>query len=250
MNELQNKTAVVVGASSGIGRATLMALAAQGMRVTGVARGRERLERIVHEAPGEVRARVADATDPEVATTLVRELGPDLVVLALGARPKLASIDEHTWESFGAPWNTDVKAAFHLCQAAVRGPLAPGSTVIVISSGAAIAGSPLSGGYAGAKRMQWFLAGYMQRISEQRGLGIRFVTLVPKQLVVGTTIADEASAAYGESSGLGQKKFMERFGAPLMPEGVADAIVAIASGDERARGPVVAVTGAGLELLQ
>jgi NAD(P)-dependent dehydrogenase (short-subunit alcohol dehydrogenase family) len=192
---------------------------------------------------------VADATQPEVAARIVRELDPDLVVLALGVRPKMAPIDEHTWESFSAPWNTDVRAAFHVCQEAVRRPLRPGSTVIIVSSGAAVAGSPLSGGYAGAKRMQWLLAGYMQELSKRRGLGIRFVAVLPKQLVVGTTIAAEASNAYGEAAGIGAAKFMERFGTALVPEGVADAIVAIAR-DPKSETKAFGVTGAGIELIE
>jgi NAD(P)-dependent dehydrogenase (short-subunit alcohol dehydrogenase family) len=245
---MKGKTAVVVGASSGVGRATLVALANNGMRVYGVARDRERLERIAREAAGDVTAIVGDATRPELAGKIV-ELDPDLIVISLGVRPKMAPIDEQSWESFSAVWEADVKATFHLCQEAVRRPLRPGSTVVVISSGAAINGSPLSGGYAGAKRMQWFLGGYMHALSKRRGLGIRFVTLLPKQLVVGTTIGEQASHAYGEAAGIGQASFMERFGAPLLPEGVADAIVGIVR-DVDSDATTFAVTGGGVELLQ
>jgi NAD(P)-dependent dehydrogenase (short-subunit alcohol dehydrogenase family) len=250
MDTLKGRRAAVVGASSGVGRATLVALAAHGMRVTGVARDRDRLERIVREAPGEVTALAADATLPETARRIVCDLDPDLVVLALGARPLLAPFDEHTWESFCEPWNADVKAAFHLCQEAVRKPLRSGSTVVIVSSGAAIGGSPLSGGYAGAKRMQWFLSGYADAVSRRRGLGIRFVSLVPRQLIVGTEIADAASTAYGDEAGIGQAKFMERFGTQLMPEGVADAVLRIARGEPGTEAPAIAVRGNGLEALQ
>jgi NAD(P)-dependent dehydrogenase (short-subunit alcohol dehydrogenase family) len=204
MDDLKGKYAVVVGASSGIGRATLLTLASRGMRVCGVARGRERLDRIGREAPGEVTALAGDASDPEVAVRLLRD-SPDLVVVCLGARPRMAPVDEQSWETFSAAWDTDVKATFHLCQEAVRRPLKPGSLVLIVSSGAAISGSPLSGGYAGAKRMQWLLAGYMQRISDRRKLGIRFVTLVPKQLIVGTAIGEDASSAYADEAGISQE---------------------------------------------
>lgn len=246
---MKGKTAVVVGASSGVGRATLVALANNGMRVYGVARDRARLERIAREAAGDVTAIAGDATRPELAKKIVHELDPDLIVISLGERPKMAPLDEQTWESFSAVWEADVKATFHLCQEAVRRPLRPGSTVVVLSSGAAINGSPLSGGYAGAKRMQWFLGGYLQALSKRRGLGIRFVTLLPKQLVVGTTIGEDASHAYGEAAGIGQARFMERFGAPLLPEGVADAIVGIVR-DIGSDATAFTVTGAGVELLQ
>ena len=249
MPDLKGKSAVVVGASSGVGRATLQALASQGMRVWGVARDRERLERIVREAPGEATAVAGDATGPELAARLLREANPDLVVVCAGARPRLAPVDEQTWESFSAPWNTDVKVAFHVCQEAACLPLRPGSAVVIVSSGAAIGGSPLSGGYAGAKRMQWFLAGYMQRLADARELGIRFVTVVPKQMIAGTEIADTASSAYAREGGITQEKFMERFGQPLTPEGVADTIVKIARGDAGTQGATLGVTGKGLEVL-
>jgi NAD(P)-dependent dehydrogenase (short-subunit alcohol dehydrogenase family) len=249
MQTLKGKTAVVVGASSGVGRATLVALAAQGMRVCGVARGRERLDRIVRETPGEVMGIAADATEADVAARLVRDHDPDVLVLALGVRPQVEQIDTYSWESFSAPWQTDVKAAFHFCQEALAKPLRSGSTVVILSSGAAIGGSPLSGGYAGAKRMQWLLAGYMQRLSDRRRLGIRFVALLPKQLIVGTEIADAASRGYGEETGLGQAGFMARFGTQLMPEGVAAAIVKIARAEAGTEAPNMAVTGVGIEAL-
>jgi NAD(P)-dependent dehydrogenase (short-subunit alcohol dehydrogenase family) len=249
MTDLKGKSAVVVGASNGVGRATLQALTSLGMRVWAVARDRERLERTVREAPGEATAVAGDATEPELAARLLRDADPDLVVVCAGVRPRMVPADEHTWESFSAPWNTDVKMAFHFCQEAVRRPLRPGSTVVIVSSGAAIGGSPLSGGYAGAKRMQWFLAGYMQKIADARGLGIRFVAVVPKQLIAGTEVADAASSAYAKAGGVTQEKFMERFGQPLMAEGVADAIVKIARGESGIQGTTVGVTGKGLETL-
>jgi hypothetical protein len=97
--------------------------------------------------------------------------------------------------------------------------------------------------------MQWFLAGTMQRISDARKLGIRFVALVPKQLIVGTEIAEAASSAYASEGGITQEKFMERFGAQLMPEGVADAIVKIARGEAGTDGVALGVTGKGMEVL-
>lgn len=249
MGDLKGKAALVVGASSGVGRATLVALAAEGARVSGVARTKDRLERVVRETPGNVSALSGDATNPEVAARLVREGNPDIMAICLGARALLKSVDEQTWESFSAIWNADVKATFHLCHEALQRPLKPGSVVIILSSGAAIGGSPLSGGYAGAKRMQWLLAGYLQRVSDKKKLGIRFVALVPKQLIVGTETGEAASSAYAAEAGITQEKFMERFGAPLAPEGVADAILKVARGEVGPEGGAYAVTGKGIEAL-
>jgi hypothetical protein len=150
----------------------------------------------------------------------------------------MASIEEQTWESFSRPWEVDVRIAFEVGRAALARPLRPGSTVLIVSSGAGIAGSPLSGGYAGAKRMQMFLAGYLQRAADARGLGIRFVSLAPRNLIAGTRIGEAAAAAYGMQIG------------PLDPAGVAQAILAIVAGDADRDSTQLAVTGAGVEAIR
>jgi NAD(P)-dependent dehydrogenase (short-subunit alcohol dehydrogenase family) len=223
--------ALVIGAGSGVGQATASALAAAGARV--LAAGRER-----------------DATDPAQVAALIAEADPDLVVVAAGTRPRMASIEEQSWESFSAPWNVDVKIAFEVGRAALARPLRQGSTVLIVSSGAGLNGSPRSGGYAGAKRMQMFLAGYLQRAADARGLGIRFVALAPLQLLEGTRIGEAAAAAYGAEVGESVEAYMNRrFPLPLEPAGVARAILAIASGDEHREATVLGVTGKGLEAI-
>ena len=67
--------------------------------------------------------------------------------------------------------------------------------MILISSGAGIGGSPISGGYAGAKRMQMFLASYCQKESARLGLGIRFAALVPMRLMPETELGKVAVRA-------------------------------------------------------
>jgi NAD(P)-dependent dehydrogenase (short-subunit alcohol dehydrogenase family) len=223
--------ALVIGAGSGVGRATADALTEAGAHV--VAAGRER-----------------DATDPANVAALLDEADPDLVVVAAGTRPLMASIEDHSWESFSAPWNVDVKIAFEVGRAAIARPLRPGSTVLIVSSGAGLDGSPLSGGYAGAKRTQMFLAGYLQRAADARGLGIRFVALAPRQLLAGTAIGEAAAAAYGADAGESVESYMERrFPVPLDPAGVARAILSIASGDEHREATVLTVTAKGLEAI-
>ena len=119
-------------------------------------------------------------------------------MLSAGARPRLAPVHEQSWESFSAPWNTDLKIAFQVGQTALRRPLRPGSLVIFVSSGAALAGSPMSGGYAGAKRMQMFLAGDLQRAADTAKLGIRFLALVPKQVLAQSELGDAVAAPYAK----------------------------------------------------
>jgi NADP-dependent 3-hydroxy acid dehydrogenase YdfG len=192
--------------------------------------------------------RERDATDPAQVAALLAEAEPDLVVVAAGARPRMASIDEQTWESFSAPWTVDVRIAFEVGRAALARPLRPGATVVIVSSGAGLDGSPLSGGYAGAKRTQMFVARYLQRAADARGLGIRFVALAPRQLIAGTRIGEAAAAAYGGEIGESVEAYMSRrFPVPLDAAGVARAILAIAAGEEHRDATLLTVTGTGVE---
>jgi NAD(P)-dependent dehydrogenase (short-subunit alcohol dehydrogenase family) len=244
----QPGSAIVVGGGSGIGRAAVLALAAAGTRVWAVGRNRARLEQVRTEAAGagEVAVRAFDATDAPAMDRLIGEVDPDLLVLSAGARARLALIHEQTWESFSAPWNTDLKIAFQVGQTALRRPLRPGSLVIIVSSGAGLMGSPLSGGYAGAKRMQMFLAGYLQRSADAAKLGIRFLALVPKQIVAETELGAEVAGAYGALEGITPEKFMERFGSPLTADELARTIVEVARGELAREGNVVGVSGKGI----
>lgn len=241
---------MVVGGSSGVGKATVLALLSQGMQVTAVARGADGLRALEGAAPGGRLATLrGDATEPALAERLVRELRPDLLVMALGVTPTMGDVDALDWESFSEAWNVDVRASFQFMRASLALPLAPGSSVILLSSGAAIAGSPLSGGYAGAKRMQWLLASYAQRVSDAKQLGIRTLAVVPKQLIEGTLIAERASTFYGKVNGTSAEAYMKRFSVPLDADKVAAAIVTAAGGGVPAGVNAIAVTGAGIEHL-
>jgi len=245
------ESAVVIGGGSGVGRSTVLALATAGARVRAVGRHAAPLERVRQESagPGAVDVSVLDATDGPEMDRLIREVDPDLVVVSAGARARLGLVHEQTWDSFSEPWNTDVKMSFQIGQSALRKPLRPGSRVILVSSGAGLGGSPLSGGYAGAKRTQMFLASYLQRSADAAKLGIRFVAVVPKQLLIGTELGTKAADAYAALAGVTREKYMERFPVPLGADGVAQAIVKIAQGEVAREGTIIGVSGAGIEVL-
>jgi len=249
MTSLRGKTAVVIGGSSGVGKATVRALVSEGARVTAIARDADRLRALEAEIGHGLATIRGDATDPELTVRVLRELRPDLVVLAAGVMPPMGGVDELDWESFSATWNADLKASFFLVKEALKLPLRPGSTVVLVSSGAAIGGSPASGGYAGAKRMQWFLAGYAQKVSEAKKLGIRVLAVLPKQLIEGTTIGVRAAATYGAMNGTTAEAYMKRWEVPLDVDKVAAAIRTALEGGLPAGVDAIAVTGAGIEPL-
>lgn len=247
---LKGQHAVVTGGSRGLGLGLVEALVAQGARVTVVARDEKSLA-AVRERLG-VRTVSADITDASVAQQVLREVRPTILALNAGAIPRMGALDEQTWESFSVPWETDVKAGLHWMQAALRQPLDSGTRVLVGSSGAAVQGSPLSGGYAGAKRMLWLMAGYANEISVDRNLGIHFQTLVPQQMVAGTGVGQVGAEAYGRAMGLSPEEFLtQRFGLPLEPRRFGELVVAILTDPAFADGFALGLQGeAGITILE
>src|SRR5947208_967747 len=105
----------------------------------------------VWHAPARTLTRCAPSwATPLLRWRLIDEYRPRTLVLCAGAIPTAAPLQNQTWETFSENWDVDVAQAFHWSRAALLRPLTPGSTVIAISSAAAIGGSPVSGGYAGA----------------------------------------------------------------------------------------------------
>ena len=150
----------------------------QGSRGVSHRRGVSRAYQRVCLHPGEV----ADAGGATVAASLLDRYEPEVVILVAGALPHMRPLQQQTWETFSVNWETDVRITFQWLREALLKPLRPGSRVVVISSGAALNanGSPLSGGYAGAKATQRFITGYAQDEAVRAGLNISFATVLPQ----------------------------------------------------------------------
>jgi NAD(P)-dependent dehydrogenase (short-subunit alcohol dehydrogenase family) len=226
--ELSGTTAIVTGASRGFGRGIAIALHQAGASVVGVARGRDQLAEL-HERLGDGFTPVtADAADPVVAGQLIDAYQPRTLVLNAGAAPLSRPLHQHTWETFSRNWDVDVRQAFHWTREALLRPLEPASAVIVLSSGAALFGSPLSGGYAGAKATIRFLTSYAADESERAGLGIRFTAVLP-QLTPATELGAAAVAAYAARAGRDVATHIESLGPTLTPEQVGKEITGLAT---------------------
>ena len=225
--DLAGKTAIVTGGSRGLGRGVVEALADRGARVIAVARDGANLAKMTSEVRG-AEACAGDAADEGLAEKLLTRERPDVVVLCAGAAPKLGSLQEQTWEGFNTNWDVDAKSAFVWLRLALRLPMKRGAHVIVVSSGAALGGSPVSGGYAPAKRAQWFLASYAATESERAGLGLRVHCLLPN-LNESTELGRTGIRAYAERAGVTPEAFAKRFDPQLTPaimgEGVAELVV-------------------------
>ena len=228
-NEIAGATALVTGASRGFGRGIASALSGAGARVVGVARDRGPLEELRAELGESFTPVSADAADPTVAGQLIDAYRPAILVLNAGATPLPRPIQQHTWQTFSRNWDTDVQHVFHWTREALLAPLAPGSVVITLSSGAAVFGSPLSGGYAGAKATIKFLTAYAAAESKREALGIRFVSVLP-QLTGATALGAVYVAAYAARQGVDVATFTSGQGPALTPERVGQAITDLVAG--------------------
>ena len=238
---LKDKSIVVTGGSRGLGLGLVEALVAHAARVTVVARESDALE-FVHNRLG-VAVIPADATDQGTAQRILAEVRPDILVLNAGAKPRMGRLDQLSWADFTTTWETDVKAGLCWLQAALNLPLKPGSRVLVGSSGAAANGSPLSGGYAGAKYMLWFMAKYANGVAAQKRLGIRFQAILPMQIIGGTGVGDEASSAYARAKGIEREALLASFGTPLLPRKFGDHLVAVLEDPQYATGIAFGLKG-------
>jgi NAD(P)-dependent dehydrogenase (short-subunit alcohol dehydrogenase family) len=246
-SDITGTTALVTGASRGFGRATAVALHDAGADVVAVARDADLLSTLRRELGGSLATVAADVTDPVVAGQLVERYRPTTLVLNAGAAPLSRPIHQHTWQTFSRNWDVDVQHVFHWLREALLLPLASGSTVITMSSGAALRGSPLSGGYAGAKATIRFITDYAADESSRAGLGIRFLSVLPK-LTPATDLGAVAVAAYARRDGIDVDEFLERSGPALTPEQVGKGIADLATSTDHLSGPYL-LTAAGLSVV-
>jgi short-subunit dehydrogenase len=199
-------TAVVTGASSGIGSEIARELARRGYGVTLVARRRERLEALAAElAAGHgIRAEVlpADLTDEAARASIpgaVAELG--LVVGVLVNNAGLSTTGPVHRSDPAAELRlvrTDVEAVVHLCSLVLPGMVDRGAGgVLGVASTAAFQPLPGQAAYGAAKA---FVLSYGQAVrAELRGTGVHCTTLCPGP--VRTEFAETAGFSEAESTG-------------------------------------------------
>jgi NADP-dependent 3-hydroxy acid dehydrogenase YdfG len=150
------KTAVITGASSGIGAATARALAADGYRVVLGARRLERLEALAAELGGEAEAVALDVTDPDSVEELAAGVASCDVLVnnaggALGLDP-LSEADEEKWRWM---YEANVLGTMRMTRALLPKLIASGDGLIVtVTSIAAIEPYRGGAGYNAAKHAQ------------------------------------------------------------------------------------------------
>jgi 3-oxoacyl-[acyl-carrier protein] reductase len=248
-SDLSGRTTIVVGASRGLGRGITTALALAGAPVIAVSRTETSFPEPANGA-GTIQPEVADAGDATVAASVLDRYEPAAVILVAGASPHMRPLQQQTWETFSVNWETDVRIAFHWLREALLKPLRPGSRVVVFSSGAAVNpnGSPLSGGYAGAKATQRFITGYAQDEAGRADLGITFSALLPYFAPV-TGVGRPAVQAYAARAGQSVEEYLREQGSLVTPEIAGAALVELVRADAASVAPGYRLSGAGLQEL-
>jgi len=171
-----SRTAVVTGASSGIGAATARRLAEDGFQVVAIARRAEPLRRLAAEIGG--RALVADLTDEESVRAAARTIEScDLLVNnaggALGART-VAEADADEWQRM---FSVNVLGTLRMTRSLLPLLIRDGGTVVTVTSTAAAAAYEGGGGYSAAKYAERALVETLRL--ELCGKPVRVVEIVP-----------------------------------------------------------------------
>jgi 3-oxoacyl-[acyl-carrier protein] reductase len=236
MTTLQNKTALVTGASKGIGRATAAALAEAGAHVlVHYGRSAKEAESLVAEIKskgGRANAISADLGTPDGAALLAKQVrsivGSRLDVLVLNAGiSKLARIADYTIEDFDNLFATNVRGPFFLVQQLLP-VLGEGSSIIAISSAVArtVVGkpgleTPSILAYASTKGALETLVRNWAAILGPRG--IRVNAVAPG--IIDTDMSNFTKTEAGREVALGMQA-LKRLG---KPEDVADVVAFVAS---------------------
>ena len=153
MTGLAGRTAIVTGASSGIGAATAARLAADGARVVLVGRNPARLTAATGAAGGDTLAVSADLCEDGAAEEVVdrarQEFGPVNVLVHSAGVYKRGPIESAPIADLDLQWRVNVRAPYALTQAALP-DLIPDGTIIFVTSRAKI-GLPDRAAYSASK---------------------------------------------------------------------------------------------------
>jgi 3-oxoacyl-[acyl-carrier protein] reductase len=233
MSELNGKTALVTGASRGIGRATALALAKAGARVlVHYGRGAKEAEAVVAEikkAGGRAETVAADLAAPDGAHKLAEQtrriVGERLDILVANAGvSKSATIEDTTIADFDNLFAVNVRAPFFLVQQLLP-ILSEGSSVILTSSLAAHAVVGTIPAYAATKGAVDTLVKHFAAALGPRG--IRVNAVAPG--VVATEMSNFTKTDTGRDYVLGLQTFKRL----AEPDDIGDVVAFLASRDAR-----------------
>ena len=214
------RTAVVTGASSGIGAATARRLVAEGFDVVAAARRRDRLDALRDELGDRLRPVTLDVTSADSVAALAAEVGGALNVLvnnaggALGLEP-VAEADPAEWRTM---YEVNVIGALLVTQALLPALVAGGQGhVVVMGSTAGRIVYEGGGGYTAAKHGAAALAETLRL--ELNGQPVRVTEIAP-----GMVATEEFSLTRFHGDAERAAKVYQGVDAPLTADDIADCV--------------------------
>jgi NADP-dependent 3-hydroxy acid dehydrogenase YdfG len=216
------RTAVVTGASSGIGAATAARLAEAGYQVVLAARRADRIEAVaagIRERGGQAEAHVLDVTDRPAVDALAASLERcDVLVANAGGAIGADTVQDSSPEEWRTMYEVNVIGTLHTTQALLPKLVASGEgTIVVLSSTAGFVAYEGGGGYVAAKHAEHAIAATLRL--ELSGQPVRVIEIAPGMVKTGEFAlnryhgdAEKAAAVY---AGVAE---------PLTDEDIADAI--------------------------
>jgi len=185
LEQLKGKVAIVTGASSGLGRATAVALAEAGVRVVVVARRAERLQALCDELAEKGWPCVfvaGDAAAPETAEAAVARALADFgridILVNNAGLGNYKPLVETTVEDYDELMNSNMRSSFVFTRAVAPQMIAQrGGAVVFVSSVAGLAGAANEAVYSASKFAQ---VGFAQSVDEElRPYGVKVTALCP-----------------------------------------------------------------------
>jgi NADP-dependent 3-hydroxy acid dehydrogenase YdfG len=216
------RTAVITGASSGIGAATAVKLADARYRVVLAARRAERVEAVadgITERGGQAEAHRLDVTDRPAVDEFAESLDRcDVFVAVAGGAIGADTVQDSSPAEWLTMYEVNVLGTLHMTQALLPKLVASGAgTIVVLSSTAGFVAYEGGGGYVAAKHAEHAIAGTLRL--ELAGQPVRVIEIAPGMVKTDEFAlnryhgdADKAAAVY---AGVAE---------PLTDEDVADAI--------------------------
>ncbi|RLJ86912.1 3-ketoacyl-ACP reductase [Planococcus citreus] len=214
---LTEKTAIITGAGRGIGRATALALANEGVAVGLIARTEKEIEQLAQEIRslrGRAAFAVADVSDPKQVEAAVQKLTDELGTIdilinnaGIGKYGKFMELETEDWQNM---LNINLMGMVHMTKAVLPQMVEKqGGDIVNISSSSGLKGTKGSSAYSASK---FAVLGMSEALMQEvRPDNIRVFALAPSRVVTGMTDS-------GNETEQEKEKFMQ-------PEDIAEYIV-------------------------
>ncbi len=208
------KSALVTGATSGIGAATVRALAASGRTVLAIARREDRLRDLAEET--DCACLVADVRDLDAIASKIDAFAPDIIVNNAGVGHGIDGLEHATSEMIKEAVEINVIAPMQIAALALAGMRERGKGHIVNIGSIAGLHTLVSAVYGGTKGAVHLMSQNLR--FELSGSGLRVTEICPGR--VSTEFYQAAAGDKDRLTQLGQTGIME-----LQPADIADAIL-------------------------